>query len=165
MKTISKFLAMFMFAVSAFCYVSCSEDDGNGNSVSGNITIDGVSYEYEGGISESDWDNHIWIEIDATYRNSLSLLIRNNKISNLKVGDVFDNDLYVNRYRGSQGCEYVSGSVFIADINIKKASLKMRIDNLTFVDYDGCQHVINGTVVLYHSVYDENGNRLPFPTN
>ena len=45
MKTISKFLAMFMLAVSAFGFVSCSEDDDNGGGSNGGeffeITIDG----------------------------------------------------------------------------------------------------------------------------
>ena len=44
MKTISKFLAMFMFAVSAFGFVSCSDDNNGGGPTSGEffeITIDG----------------------------------------------------------------------------------------------------------------------------
>ena len=45
MKTISKFLAMFMFAVSAFGFVSCSEDGDNSSGSTGGdffeITIDG----------------------------------------------------------------------------------------------------------------------------
>lgn len=43
MKTTSNFLAVFMFAVSAFGFVSCSDDNNGGGSTSGEffeITID-----------------------------------------------------------------------------------------------------------------------------
>lgn len=90
MKTISKFLAMFVFAVSAFVFVSCSEDDTNNSYDFVEVEIDGVTYtKFIDFHSNNGLDGElaIWysyIELEPSKRESMDIsLVHYDKMSDL----------------------------------------------------------------------------------
>ncbi|MBQ8365591.1 MAG: hypothetical protein IJX41_06895 [Bacteroidaceae bacterium] len=155
MKTISKFLAMFLFAVFAFSLVSCSSDDENG-STAGALIVNGEACEVEGFVSPSS--RGIYLEMYLAYYADLTLILPHTNIAELNIGDKLGaNEFYVSAYSDYTA---VGGSLLIIDK--QAASLTVGFNDLILQGYGDTLYKINGAVTLYHSSYDDNGNILPF---
>ena len=152
---------MLFITALAFNFISCSNDNDPFNE-DGTLTIDGISYECTGIVSQG-YINGIYLTFDILNGKELTLVITSKEITELKAGDLFDiYGFYVRDYGTDLDTDWdeIDGNIFVSDI--KESSLTIKIENLVIINTRGITHKISGEATLYHSVYDSNGNRLPF---
>ena len=185
MKKLYSTIMMLAMMIAALSLTACGggdEDDdfgGGSNSPSGNKTliIDGNSY-YCGSLCTLEQTNGsgMYFTIEAvedkvyqTKGKELKVHISPSKVSQLSVGQVFSyDDMSIRNYRGLTQMELnayswdaVSGDITIKSIG--KTQITIQINSLV-VKHENTEveHSISGTATLYNSLFDSNGNVLPF---
>ena len=156
----NKFFSILVFAFSVLNLVSCSVDvDFPGEESSGDIIIDGKTYECGGTVSLGS--NVIYLSITEYGYDKFTLCIANTPLEELKVNDELGIDkFYMRRYGEDTDWREIDGTIIIKDK--KSTSLTIQINNLIIENDKGRQHKISGIVTLYNSLRDGNGNILPF---
>ena len=180
MKKIYSTLAMLAIIVATLSFVACSSDDDDSDETSTGkktLTIDGESY-YCGRSSsvEQTKGSGMYLTVHAAENprsefsgKNLVVHISPSKVSELNVGDVFDYDnISVRNYNNVTTIEInayswnaIDGKIQIKDI--KEKELTIQIDNLVVKHRQtDVEHTISGTATLHNSLYDSDGNMLPF---
>ena len=181
MKKLYSTIMMLAMMIAALSLTACGggdEDDdfgGGSNSPSGNKTliIDGNSY-YCGSLCTLEQTNGsgMYFTIDKVYQTKgkeLKVHISPSKVSQLSVGQVFSyNNMSIRNYRGLTQMELntyswdaVSGDITIKSIG--ETQITIQINSLVVKhEITDVEHTISGTATLHNSLFDNNGNVLPF---
>ena len=183
MKKLYSTILLLAMMVAALSLTACGDDDdegdNGGNSPSGKKTliIDGESYYCgSGSILAQTNGSGMYLTVEAVddwiYQMSgkeLTIVISPSKVSQLSVGQVFSyDDMSIRNYRGLTQMELnayswdaVSGDITIKSIG--KTQITIQINSLV-VKHENTEveHSISGTATLYNSLFDSNGNVLPF---
>lgn len=179
-KVLTLFATLPILFIASLCFIACSSDDDESDGTSTGqktLTIDGTSYYCGSGSSvEQTRGNGMYLEVRATEDpifewngKVLIVHISPSNVSQLSVGDIFDyDDISIRNYNNVTTIELnayswdaIDGSIQIKDI--KEKELTIQINNLVVKhESTGAEHTISGTAKLGNSVYDSNGNMLPF---
>lgn len=174
MKKLYSTMMMLATMIAALGMVSCDSDDDHGGNGK-NLIIDGESYytTIESTVVQNTTVyGGMYLTVQASKHkegsldSELTMWISPSKVSELSVGQTFDSsdiDIHDFHYGFSYNeirWDAISGNILIKDI--KDTQLTIQINNLVIESWNDAQHSFNGTVTLYNSLSDENGNYLPF---